>query len=245
MAHDEHRIKFRSGDLVMLSARLIPRNEEDIFRVVDALSKKGVEILHRANAPIHASGYAPSIELAHVLGVIRPKRLLLIHGEWRHLRAYARIAYDMGMSDGRVLFLGNGDVLDLVADHTFVVEKYAYNNTYVDSGTVGLVAESTLKERRRLGQSGVVNVALVVDAFSDQLIVRPAVTIRGVPVDLFDSVETSRVARTAMKQWTKSGSRDTSTLECIVRRALERWIYEVYSIRPCCPSFAGKVPRVT
>jgi ribonuclease J len=135
--------------LVVLSARLIPGNEEDVFRVVNSLSKKGVEVLHPENAVIHASGHAPAVDLAHVLSVTKPRHLLPVHGEWRHLRAHARIAYEVEMSDDQVILLENGDVLDLVDGQAVVVGKYPYSNIYVDGGTIGLVDESTLRERRR------------------------------------------------------------------------------------------------
>jgi ribonuclease J len=232
MARDEHRIKLHAGDLVLLSARLIPGNEQDIFRVVNALSRKGVEVLHRENAPIHASGHAPSIELAHLLGITRPRFLLPVHGEWRHLRAHARIAYDVGMSDDQVVLAGNGDVLDLSDGQALVSGRYPHHNIYVDGGTVGLVDESTLKERRRLAESGVVTVSLMVDTFSGDLLATPAVALRGVPVHPFDSDQTSQIAGGAVKQWLATGPEDIDTLERTVRRALEKWIQDAYSIRP-------------
>jgi ribonuclease J len=244
MARDEHRVKLHPGDLVMLSARLIPGNEEDIFRVVNALSKKGVEVLHRENAPIHASGHAPAVELAHVLGVTRPSRLLPIHGEWRHMRAHARIAYDIGMSDEQVILLGNGDVLDLVQGHAFVVGKYPFSNIYVDGGTVGLVDERTLKERRRLADSGVVHVSVIVDAFSGKLITPPAVTARGVPVGAFDSAGTRDKVVESAKHWAASDDHSTALLERAVRRALEKWIQEEYSVRPVVQVSVVTVPSV-
>ena len=232
MARDEHPIKIHAGDLVVLSARLIPGNEEDVFRVVNALSRKGVEVLHPENAVIHASGHATAVDLAHVLGVTKPKRLLPIHGEWRHLRAHARIAYEAEMSDDQVILLENGDVLDLINDEALIVGKYPYNNIYVDGSTIGLVDESTLRERRRLAESGVVSVALIVDANSGKLLVDPVVSLRGVPVDPFDSVETGKVADSAAKRWLESAPGDFPQLERMARRALEKWVYDAYAIRP-------------
>jgi ribonuclease J len=232
MARDDHPIKLHSGDLVVLSARLIPGNEEDVFRVVNALSRKGVEVLHPENAVIHASGHAPAVDLAHVLGVTKPRHLLPVHGEWRHLRAHARLAYEAEMSADQVILLENGDVLDLVDGQAVVVGKYPYSNIYVDGSTIGLVDESTLRERRRLAESGVVSVALIVDAASGQLLGEPVVSLRGVPVDPFDSVETGKVADVAAKRWLESAGDDFQQLERMVRRALEKWVYDAYSIRP-------------
>jgi len=232
MARDEHPIKLHAGDLVVLSARLIPGNEEDVFRVVNALSRKGVEVLHPENAVIHASGHAAAVDLAHVLGVTRPRYLLPVHGEWRHLRAHARIAHEVEMSSDQVMLIENGDVLDLVNGEALVVGKYPYSNIYVDGGTIGQVDESTLRERRRLAESGVVSVALVVDPASGQLLVEPVVSLRGVPADPFDSPETGKVADIAAKRWLEAASGDFLQLERMVRRALERWVYDAYSIRP-------------
>ena len=232
MARDEHPITLHAGDLVVLSARLIPGNEEDVFRVVNALNKKGVEVLHPENAVIHASGHAPAVDLAHVLRVTKPRCLLPIHGEWRHLRAHARIAREAEMSDDQVVLLENGDALDLVDGQALVVGKYSCSNIYVDGSTIGLVDESTLRERRRLGESGVVSVALLVDPASGQLLAEPVVSLRGVPVDPFDSVETGKVADTAAERWLESAADDFQQLERMVRRALEKWVYDAYSIRP-------------
>jgi len=102
----------------------------------------------------------------------------------------------------------------------------------VDGSTIGLVDESTLRERRRLGESGVVSVALLVDPASGQLLAEPVVSLRGVPVDPFDSVETGKVADTAAERWLESAAGDFQQLERMVRRALEKWVYDAYSIRP-------------
>ena len=232
MARDEHPIKLHAGDLVILSARLIPGNEEDVFRVVNEFSRKGVEVVTGENATIHASGHASSIELSHLLGLTRPRRLLPVHGEWRHLRAHARIAYDVEMSDDQVILMGNGEVLDLTADKAVVAGSLPFSNIYVDGGTVGLVDESTLRERRRLAESGVVSVALILDDESDDLLVPPVVTVRGVPVHPFDSERTSEVANRAVAQWVESEAEDLPALERTARRALERWISEAYAVRP-------------
>jgi len=232
MARDEHPIRLHAGDLVVFSARLIPGNEEDVFRVVNALSRKGVEVLHPENTLIHASGHAPAVDLAHVLGVTKPRHLLPIHGEWRHLRAHARIAHETNMSDDQVILIENGDVLDLVGEQAVVVGKYPFSNIYVDGSTIGLVDESTLRERRRLAESGVVSVALIVDAASGQQVLEPVVSLRGVPVDSFDSVETGKVADIAAKRWLETAAGDFQQLDRMVRRALEKWVYEAYSIRP-------------
>ena len=136
------------------------------------------------------------------------------------------------MSDDQVILLENGDVLDLINGEALVVGKYPYNNIYVDGSTIGLVDESTLRERRRLAESGVVAVALIVDANSGQLLVDPVVSLRGVPVDPFDSVETGKVADSAAKRWLESAPGDFPQLERMARRALEKWVYDAYSIRP-------------
>ena len=136
------------------------------------------------------------------------------------------------MSDDQVVLIENGDVLDLVGEQAVVVGKYPFSNIYVDGSTIGLVDESTLRERRRLAESGVVSVALIVDAASGQQVLEPVVSLRGVPVDSFDSAETGKVADIAAKRWLESGAGDFQQLDRMVRRALEKWVYEVYSIRP-------------
>jgi ribonuclease J len=242
MARDDHPIKLHAGDLVVLSARLIPGNEEDVFRVVNSLSRKGVDVLHPENSVIHASGHAPAVDLAHILSLTKPRYLLPIHGEWRHLRAHARIARDAEMSDDQVILLDNGDALDVVDGQPLVVGKYPYSNIYVDGGTIGLVDEATLRERRRLADSGVVSVALIVDATSGQLVVEPVFSLRGVPVDPFDSAETGKVADIAAKRWLESAAGDFQQLERMVRRAIEKWVYDAYSIRPVVLVSVVKAP---
>src|SRR6476619_2304576 len=160
MARDEHRIRLQCGDAVVLSARLIPGNARDVYRVVNALSAKGVRVLRPEVAEVHASGHAAARDLLKVIELTKPNYLMPVHGEWRHLQAHAELGRRGGLDDESIILIRNGDVVDLIRDVALVAGSFPYVNTYVDGDTLGRVSERTLEERRRLADSGVISASL-------------------------------------------------------------------------------------
>src|SRR5262249_29438798 len=100
MASGDHRIRIAEGDAVILASSLIPGNETAVFRVINELTRLGARVVHRGNALVHVSGHAPAGELLYVLNMVRPANFMPVHGEWRHMRAHARLAAQTGVPGG-------------------------------------------------------------------------------------------------------------------------------------------------
>ncbi len=115
MATGDHRhITIASGDTVVLASSLVPGNETAVYRVINQLSRAGAFVVHKDMAKVHVSGHSPAGELLYLLNVVKPSNFMPVHGEWRHLRAHARLAIESGVAEDRVVICEDGDVVDLV-----------------------------------------------------------------------------------------------------------------------------------
>ena len=118
MATGDHRhITIAPGDTVVLASSLVPGNETAVYRVINQLSRAGAIVVHKDVAKVHVSGHAPAGELLYLLNVVKPSNLMPVHGEWRHLRAHARLGVESGVAADRVVLCEDGDVVDLVEGH--------------------------------------------------------------------------------------------------------------------------------
>jgi ribonuclease J len=243
MARNEHPIHPHPGDLVILSARLIPGNETDVFRVINDLNRRGTQVLYTENAAIHASGHASRHDLLEVINVIKPRYLVPIHGEWRHLRAHAEIGYATGMPEESVILMSNGEVLDYADGTAMLTGTYEFTEIYVDGGTVGLVGARTLGERRQLGAGGLLNVAVAVDEFSRDLCALPVVSSRGLPITGLHEDEAAALVAEKVAEWAKAESHAWPDLERELAGGLRRWMRESYRFEPYVLVTVIPVPR--
>jgi ribonuclease J len=232
MARHEHKIRPQQGDLVILSARLIPGNEADIFRVVNDLHKVGAEVLHTDNAPIHATGHAPAPDLTRVLQLVRPRSLVPIHGEWRHLRAHASLGSALGMTADAIVLAENGDIIEIDGRSSAVVGSIPFRQVYVDGGTIGTVGKETLQERRRLASDGLYSVAAAVLTDPISLVGVPVVTTRGLPPGHVDSGDIADLVSDALSHSSANPRHDLAALEQAVVRNIRKWLRSQYKIDP-------------
>ncbi len=122
MATGDHRhITIEPGDTVVLASSLVPGNETAVYRVINQLSRGGAFVVHKDVAKVHVSGHSPAGELLYLLNVVKPSNFMPVHGEWRHLRAHARLAIGSGVSEDRVMICEDGDVVDLVDGRARIV----------------------------------------------------------------------------------------------------------------------------
>src|SRR5690606_32776706 len=136
-----------AGDTVVLASSLVPGNETAVYRVINRLARAGATVIHKDVAKVHVSGHAPAGELLYLLNVVRPGNLMPVHGEWRHLRAHARLGVESGLDPERIVLCEDGDVVDLVDGRATVVGHIPTRYIYVDGLAVGDVGESLLTER--------------------------------------------------------------------------------------------------
>src|SRR5947207_10152894 len=191
MATGDHRpVTVEPGDTVVLASSLVPGNETAVYRVINQLSRSGATVVHKDVAKVHVSGHSPAGELLYVLNVVKPRNFIPVHGEWRHLRAHARLAIESGVPADRVVLCEDGDVVDLVEGRARLVGHLESRYVYVDGLAVGDVGESLLTERRILGDGGFIAATVVVDSVTGKVVGGPTVSAKGFSEDpaVFDPV---------------------------------------------------------
>ena len=142
---DHHQVTITAGDTVVLASSLVPGNETAVYKVINGLSRLGATVVHKETAKVHVSGHAPAGELRTLLNVAKPRYLMPVHGEWRHLRAHAKLAEETGMAADRVLLAEDGVVIDLVDGKATIVGSVPIGDVYVDGLNVGDVGEEDRK----------------------------------------------------------------------------------------------------
>ncbi|HWG64427.1 MAG TPA: ribonuclease J [Streptosporangiaceae bacterium] len=232
MAARDHPIRIAEGDTVILASSLIPGNESAVFRVINELIRWGARVVHKGNALVHVSGHAPAGELLYVLNLVRPRNFMPVHGEWRHLTAHARLAELTGVPKDRVVIAEDGVVVDLVGGRASVTGAVPCGYVYVDGLSVGEVTESSLKDRRILGEEGFVSVVIVVDSTSGKLTAGPEIHARGSGIDDASLGEVRPMIEEAVVRAAADGINDAYQLGQLVRRTVGRWVNETYRRRP-------------
>ena len=232
MAGRDHPIRIAAGDTVILASSLIPGNESAVYRVINELTRWGARVVHKGNALVHVSGHAPAGELLYVLNLVRPRNFMPVHGEWRHLRAHARLAELTGISDRNIVIAEDGVVVDLADGQASVVGKVPCGYVYVDGLSVGEVTETSLKDRRILGEEGFVSVVIVVDSTSGKLVAGPEIHARGSGIDDASFHEVRPRIEEALVRAAADGINDAHQLGQLVRRTVGRWVNDSYRRRP-------------
>lgn len=232
MAGRDHPIRIAAGDTVILASSLIPGNETAVFRVINGLTRLGARVVHKGSALVHVSGHAPAGELLYVLNLTQPRNFMPIHGEWRHLRAHARLAELAGVPSSRVVLAEDGVVVDLVDGEASVVGAVECGYVYVDGLTVGEVTESQLKDRRILGEEGFVSVIIVVDSSSGKIVGGPEVQSRGSGIDDAAFREVVPKISETLERAAADGITDAYQLRQLARRVIGKWVSDNYRRRP-------------
>ncbi|GAA1488545.1 ribonuclease J [Brachybacterium sacelli] len=234
IANRDHRVSVGPGDLVVLASSLIPGNENAVFRVVNGLMALGAEVVHKGNAKVHTSGHASAGELLYCYNIVRPKNVMPIHGEVRHLIANGKIAESTGIPPERVLLAQDGHVVDLRDGVAQVVGEVPNGYVYVDGSSVGEVSEADLKDRRILGDEGFISLFAVVNSETGALIAGPEIHARGVAEDdvVFDKIRPEIVEALEQAVADQSNRGDTHQLQQVMRRVIGRYVSQRLRRRP-------------
>ncbi|BCJ57846.1 ribonuclease J [Micromonospora endophytica] len=233
MASGDHRhITIAPGDTVVLASSLVPGNETSVYRVINRLARAGAVVVHKDVAKVHVSGHAPAGELLYLLNVVRPSNLMPVHGEWRHLRAHARLGIESGVAPDRVVLCEDGDVVDLVEGRASLVGHVKSRYVYVDGLAVGDVSESLLTERRILGDGGFIAATVVVDSVTGKVVAGPTVSAKGFSEDSEAFNAVIPLVTEALNRAATDGITDPHQLQQIVRRTVGRWVNDAYRRRP-------------
>ena len=224
MANGDHQIRVGEGDTVILASSLIPGNENSVFRIINELTRFGAKVVHKANAMVHVSGHAAAGELLYCYNIVKPKYVMPVHGEWRHLKANAELAISAGMPRSNALIIENGVVVDLVDHEASVVGAVPCGFVYVDGQSIGDITETSLKDRRILGEEGFISVIVVIDSQSGKIVAGPDIHARGFNEDmaLFDDVKLK--IEKALAAAVIDGINGTHQLSQIVRKTVGGWV---------------------
>jgi ribonuclease J len=156
IAYNDHPgVQVAPGDTVIISAKPIPGNELRVHDAINRLAKAGAEVLHEDNAPVHVSGHGRAEELRTIIGLLRPRAVMPVHGEFRMLAAHAQIAREGGIPEDSIVLAENGSVVELTEHGVRIVDRVDAGMTFVDGLGVGDVHDVALRDRRRLAEDGV------------------------------------------------------------------------------------------
>ncbi|MEU7693277.1 ribonuclease J [Microbispora hainanensis] len=232
MANRDHPIRIAEGDTVLLASSLVPGNETAVSKVINGLNRWGARVVHKGNARVHVSGHAAAGELLYVLNLTKPSNFMPVHGEWRHLRAHARLAELTGVPRENIVIAEDGVVVDLVDGQARITGAVPCGYVFVDGTSVGDITDVALKDRRILGDEGFISIVVVVDSTTGKLTGGPEITARGsgIDPDAFDAVIPQ--IEVALQEVAASGVADELQIRRTIRRTVGRWVSDTYRRRP-------------
>ena len=232
MANLEHQIEVGKGDTVILASSLIPGNENAVYRVINGLTKLGANVVHKGNAKVHVSGHASAGELLYCYNIVKPRNVIPVHGEYRHLVANQRLAMQTGVPEENTIIAEDGMVIDLRDGEAEVVGQLDLGYVYVDGSTVGEITDADLKDRRILAEEGFISIFVAIDAQTGRVIVGPEVQSRGFAEDeqVFEAVKPMII--NALTEAAENGMRDTQAFSQVIRRTVGRWVNTQHRRRP-------------
>ncbi len=232
MANGDHQIRVGQGDTVILASSLIPGNENPVYRVINELTRFGANVVHKGNAMVHVSGHAAAGELLYCYNIVKPKNVMPIHGEWRHLRSNAELAIKTGVPRTNTIVVDNGIVVDMADGYADIAGAVPCGFVYVDGESIGEITESSLKDRRILGEEGFISVVVVIDSQSGKIVAGPDIHARGFTEDkgLFDEVK--GMIEKALATAVAGGINGTHQLSQVVRRTVGSWVGEEHRRKP-------------
>ncbi|RAY12000.1 RNase J family beta-CASP ribonuclease [Actinomadura craniellae] len=232
MANRDHQIRITEGDTVLLASSLIPGNETAVNRVINGLTRWGARVVHKGNALVHVSGHASAGELLYVLNLTKPSNFMPIHGEWRHLRAHAKLAELTGVPTDNIVIAEDGVVVDLVDGRASIVGAVPAGYVYVDGLSVGEITETSLKDRRILGEEGFISIVVGIDSTAGKVVAGPEIHARGAGIANADFADVIARVATTLETAATDGITDTHQLNQLIRRTVGKWVSDNYRRRP-------------
>ena len=232
IANRSHQISVGPGDTVVLASSLIPGNEHAVNRIINSLTSLGARVVHKGNAKVHVSGHAAAGELLYCYNIVKPRHVMPVHGEPRHLHANAKLAMKTGLSQERVLLTRDGVVVDLVDGRASIVGAVPCGYVYVDGSSVGDISEVSLKDRRILGEEGFISCFVAVDLVAGKVVAGPEIHARGFSEDDAVFADVLVELRNVVEAAVQNGIEDQYELAQLVRRTLGRWVSSALRRKP-------------
>ena len=230
MAFSDHRkVEIHPNDYVIISATPIPGNEKTVSRVVNELMKLGADVVYEKMYEVHVSGHACQEELKMIMGIVKPKYFIPVHGELKHLRKHAGLALSMGIPKENILIADNGRVAEISKKALRCTSTVPAGRVFVDGYGVGDVGSVVLRDRKHLAQDGLVIVAVCIDRESGMIVSGPDVVTRGF-VYVQESEELINAAREvaveAIEAQTDGGYFDWNSIKASIRDEISHLMYE-------------------
>ncbi len=230
MAFSDHRkVEIHPNDYVIISATPIPGNEKTVSRVVNELMKLGADVVYEKMYEVHVSGHACQEELKMIMGIVKPKYFIPVHGELKHLRKHAGLALSMGIPKENILIADNGRVAEISEKALKCTSSVPAGRVFVDGYGVGDVGSVVLRDRKHLAQDGLVIVAVCIDSESGMIVSGPDVVTRGF-VYVKESEELINAAREvavkAIENQTEGGYFDWNSIKASLRDEISHLMYE-------------------
>lgn len=232
---DHKKISLLPGDLVVFSASPIPGNEKTVTRVVNALLKKGANVIYESLAEVHVSGHACQEELKLIHSILKPKYFIPAHGEFKHLRKHAMLAESLGMKKENIFIMENGQVLELSKSKGMITGTVPSGRVLVDGLGVGDVGNIVLRDRKHLSEDGLIVVVVTISREDGSIVAGPDIVSRGFVYvreseDLMG--EAREVVKAALRDCEKKNITDWATLKSNVRDSLKNYLYEKIKRNP-------------
>ena len=236
IANGTHRtIETGPGDVVVIAAHPIPGNERGVSRTINNLMKRGAEVYYSPLTPVHVSGHAAQEEQKLVLNLLKPRYLVPVHGEFRHLRHHADTGLSLGIPEENVFILDNGGRLEFRDGHARRIDSVPAGMFLVDAGAVADTPESVMRERQQLSEEGMFIVVARVNAQTGALLGLPDVISRGVvtPQGANGLVEESvEVVNRTLQRTASRNVTDWGELKNAIRRDLAGFLSQRTRKRP-------------
>lgn len=230
MASSEHRkIEICPNDYVIISATPIPGNEKMVGNVVNSLMRLGAEVIYEKMYEVHVSGHACQEELKMIMGIVKPKYFIPVHGEQKHLRKHAGLAVQVGIPESHILVADNGNTIEFTEDDAKFVQNVPAGRVFVDGYGVGDVGNAVMRDRKHLSQDGIVIVTAAIDCVTGYVVSGPEVITRGFVYEkeaegLLE--DASSAALTVLEDFCSKRGKDANALKGKIRDAVSRRMYE-------------------
>jgi ribonuclease J len=232
ISRNGHReITIQEQDTVVLSASIIPGNEEAVYQVINRLLQRGAEVLYDPIVPVHVSGHGSQQDQKLLLTLLQPRFFVPIHGELRHLHEHARLAAELGMPKERIFVVENGYILEFDGTRGSVGERIPGGYVFVNGRGVGDVGPAVLRDREILSQDGFVVVAIQLNPQTRELVGEPQIVSRGF-VYMRHSGELIQEAIEVVTRAVSAGRLDRDAIADRARTALQEYLYQATRRRP-------------
>ncbi len=230
MAVSEHKqIEIKPGDKIIISASPIPGNEKTIFKVINELMKKGAEVIYEGLMEVHVSGHAKQEEIKLLHALVKPKYLMPIHGEFRHLKKHKEVAIEMGMKKENIFLMSTGEVLELTENSAKQNGTVPSGQVFVDGLGVGDVGNIVLRDRRHLSQDGLMIVVVSIEKETGLIMAGPDIISRGFVYvreseDLMDQAKS--VVNQALMRCEEKNITEWSYMKNLVKDTLREFLWQ-------------------